>query len=368
MAHSYTVRRGAGGRIKNAFAGLILGPILVFASIWLLSWNEHRAFERTQALKHGQKIVVAGNAEAPFSALDGALVHFTGNLVGIEPVSDDVFGVETDAVALRRDVWMYQWVETRRTTDDTTTYTYSKEWKSRHIESSGFHRSRDYANPPEFPYPDQTWLADEIDLGAVPLGESMRAEIDFFEPMPLPETSAVSGYTPQGEWLSTVDGEPQIGDTRIRFEIVPEGPASAVGLFEQNALLSYQTDWGPIALIEIGIRSSDELFEQAHRENLITTWLYRFGGVILAGIGCAIFVSPLTTIVGFVPLIGPLIRSLGGAMAFGVGAMIAICTIAVAWFAVRPMLSLALIAAALVIVGAVRRLGAKGEDQDVPVT
>ena len=140
-----TTSRSWFSRIGSAIGGILFGVILFFGSFVLLTWNEGRAIKREKTLQFGAGQVVPVTADEVVAANQGKLVHFSGTAVAADPVSDPGFGIGADALKLRRDVEMYQWDQSEKSTtkqklgggeETTTTYSYSKKWSSSLIDSS----------------------------------------------------------------------------------------------------------------------------------------------------------------------------------------------------------------------------------------
>jgi Transmembrane protein 43 len=84
--------------------------------------------------------------------------------------------VEANAVKLKRKVEVYQWEEKSesRSTDNyggsettTTTYTYSKKWSDRKIDSTSFNDATNYSNPVVWKYDPATKEASGVTLGDI---------------------------------------------------------------------------------------------------------------------------------------------------------------------------------------------------------
>ena len=106
----------------------------------------------------------------------------------------------------------------------------------------------------------------------------------------------------------------------------------------------------PLLLSYEGSLSVGEVFARAQSEAAVLTWLLRGAGWLLAVGGLALLLSPAAVAPTWIPLIGGLAGQLVGCgvclVAFTVGTAAAATTAAVAWFAVRPLLSAGVIAIA----------------------
>ena len=75
-------------RIGQAFAGVLMGFLLIPVSIVVLFWNEGRAIKTARGLDEGAGIVRSVSAERADPSNDGKLVYVTGMLSTGGPVAD----------------------------------------------------------------------------------------------------------------------------------------------------------------------------------------------------------------------------------------------------------------------------------------
>ena len=157
MPNSFTkvTHTSYGGRIKNSIVGVIIGIILFVASFVVLWKNEENGARLSNIEKYIQKNAVEVLSESPDRDNDGKLIVTNGKLITNESLSDENLMVR-NALVLKRDVEMYQWVEDKQTertknaggsTTETTTYSYTKKWSGGEIDSNNFHESG-HVNPP----------------------------------------------------------------------------------------------------------------------------------------------------------------------------------------------------------------------------
>lgn len=196
MAYTETTTTGYGTRVGNSFKSIGTGFILFCAATALLWWNEGRAVKTAKMLEEaGSAYVEMPNPEKKDAALDGELVCGTAMVTTEDSLSDAQFGIGAKAIALKRKVEYYQWIEhSSETKEDklggkevtTTTYTYSKEWVSRPVESGQF---KDPAyqklNTVLTTYEDQDQWAENVSFGAYKLNESLIHSISSREAMNL---------------------------------------------------------------------------------------------------------------------------------------------------------------------------------------
>ena len=148
MAYQEVTTTGYGTRVGNSFKAIGSGILLFIAGTALLWWNEGRAVKTEKMLDEaGSAYVEMENPNKKDASLEGELICGTALATTEDSLSDAQFGIGAKAISLRRSVEYYQWVEhSQEKKEDklggkevtTTTYTYSKEWVSRPVESAQF--------------------------------------------------------------------------------------------------------------------------------------------------------------------------------------------------------------------------------------
>ncbi len=208
MAFTETTTNSYGSRISGAFGGILIGIILVLASIGGLFWNEGRTVNRYKTLKEGNKVVVSVQADKVDPANEGKLIHLSGQTVSNETLGDDEFGVSVKAVQLLRYAEMYQWKEmsSRKTQkklgggeETVTTYSYKKDWSST-LEDSSSYKEKGHDNPSNMPYSSKKFYASEVNVGAFKLSSGLIQELgpseEYKVSEPTQQKSAVSTQDP----------------------------------------------------------------------------------------------------------------------------------------------------------------------------
>ena len=192
MAYTETTTTGYGTRVGNSFRAIGSGFLLFVAGTALLWWNEGRAVKTEKMLEEaGSAYVEMANPDKKDASLEGELICGTALATTEDSLSDAQFGIGAKAISLRRTVEYYQWVEhsTEQKEDKlggkevtTTTYTYSKEWVSRPIESASF-KDPAYQNKNTVLATfenDEQW-AENVSWGAYKLNESLIHSISSRE-------------------------------------------------------------------------------------------------------------------------------------------------------------------------------------------
>jgi hypothetical protein len=120
-------------RIGQSIVGVLIGLVMVIASIVVLFWNEGRAIQTARSLAEGAGLVVDVDSARVDPGNEGKLVHISGDLTAPGRLSDAEFGGTAKGLRLVRAVEMDQWKEETKTEthqklgggeEDITTYTY----------------------------------------------------------------------------------------------------------------------------------------------------------------------------------------------------------------------------------------------------
>ena len=356
---SETSSQGWLSRLGGAIKGIFVGLIMVIAAFPLLFWNEGRAVRTAKSLDEGRGVVVTTLSERVDPANEGKLVHTTGRAKTMVTLSDPVFGVSANAIALKRKVEMYQWKESSKSetknklgggTETVTTYTYAKEWSESLQDSGKFKEKQGHNNPSSLPYKTEKWTADKVTLGAYTLTPSQAGQISGDEPLkaaasmiksdisrPLRDHGAglYAGYNPE---------QPQVGDLRITFTQVGESDITIVAKQAGSTFEPYRAKAGAtVDLQRKGIASADDMFEAAKESNATMTWILRAVGFILMAMGFGMMFKPLAILASVLPILGDIVGAGTGIIAFLLASVLSLTTIAIAWIFYRPLLGVALL-------------------------
>lgn len=372
MSFTETTRTSWLTRLKNALVGAVIGIVLVVVAIWALVWNEGRSIKAYRALTEGAGVVVTVSADEIALSNEGKLIHITGKVTPDGIPADSEFGISADgAVAIRRQVEMYQWVEESESRSETklggseetvTTYTYTKEWKSGREDSGDFRQQQAHENP-DLPVGNQSFAVESAKVGAFAVAGDNVAGLGKETDLRLTEEDAgrarqVLSGTIQldraGFYVGSNPSQPQVGDLRIRYSRADLSEASFVAAQSDGWLKPFTASNGrEIFLSESGKASAAEMFDAAQAENTMIMWLIRAGGMIGLMVGFSLFFSILGVIADVVPIAGSLVRFGTGMVAFVLTVLVGPLVIAIGWFAYRPLLSLGLLVAGGLIAFAV---------------
>lgn len=367
MSDEYTETSHQGGlsRIGNSFVGVLFGLLLFGGSFVLLFWNEGRAVRRARDLAEGARNVVTVEADRVDPAHEGKLVHITAEARTEEILTDPDFGISANALALRREVEMYQWKEKKETErrktagggeTRTTRYTYRKVWSNNVIDSGRFRHPQGHENPGSKPFPDTSTYAERITAGAFTLSPSLVRRISHFEPARLSQetlnkvpagTRERLKLSGESYYLGDDPSSPQIGDVRISFAVAPPGPVSLVARQKGSSFEPYITSAGnPIEFLYAGRLTAQEIFAKEVQKNTILTWVLRGAGALAMWMGLMMIAGPLTALGNIIPFFGNLLEAGLGVFAGLVTLVLSLITISIAWVAWRPLLAGCLLAGA----------------------
>jgi len=381
MSDSFTevTNQGWFSRIGSSIAAAGFGLLLFIGMFPLLIWNEGRAVKTHLDLEEGRHSVVETPLDTIDPALEGKLVHVSG-VAKTEEVLKDSFGAESNALRLRRVVEMLQWKETKDTKrkkkigggeETITEYSYSREWKDSPISSKSFKRSG-HENPGAFPFHGSDHSAQKVSLGAHQLGNEQVSQINAFERLP-PEKIVDKLKIPEGfrrdhdQFYRGGNSEsPAIGDMRFYYEVVPATMISLVYKQVGAAFEPYTLSTGrQQELLVVGQQSAEEMFLHAESVNEMITWAVRAGGLFGMWLGLYMAASPLSVLLDILPIAGTIVSWGTGIMALVIAVLCSAVTIAVGWFAYRPVFSIILVAGAVAVVMLLKMLFGKKKEPSV---
>jgi hypothetical protein len=346
--------------IKNAFAKVGTGFVMILVAFPLLFWNEGRAVKRAKDLSVGKGAVVSVDADKADKSLEGKLVHVTGAVNIDEPATDNEFGVQAPAVVMDRVVEMYQWKEDKETKTkkvngkkkEVTTYRYTKDWESKEIKSVNFKRAAKHQNP-SMPLKGKTYLANKASLGSFQLSDDLKKKWSPDETFALDE-EALAGFKPINGREPVLNGNevlfgnpstPEVGDVRVRYEVALPGESTVVAGVTGTSLVKFSSDElnSTLALVQPGTKSAEAMFEQAEADNAMMTWILRGVGFFLMFAGFGLLFGPISAMARVVPILGGIVEA-GTMLVAGILSVgLSFITISVGWVFYRPLIGIPLL-------------------------
>nr|XP_015814219.2 transmembrane protein 43 [Nothobranchius furzeri] len=359
-------------RLGETAGGTVAGVGLFFLSIYILFTNEGRALQTASSLDEGLSQVVSLGPYSSFSPQNNdRLVHLSAQLQTLQPLHDPNYRVAVQAVKLKREVEMYQWVEYRESKDyqengetkTETTYTYNTEWKSELINSRNFDKELGHQNPSAMAVESVTVVAPEVRVGPFVLSKGLVEQINKFQTLSLRDFS-VFNLEP---YLSIHDDyfyhtqsplRPQVGDVRVRFSFAGlsgENPhlgqpqtVSIVAKQRQENLLPFKTKSGDyLEILYLEELTAEEVFEREHQHNTMKTWGLRAAGWALMFVSIQLMTRIIFTLVDWVPVLRDIVSFGLKIFALCLSCSLSLLVVAVGWLFYRPLVAAALGALAL---------------------
>lgn len=372
-------------RLKSSIGGIAVGLVLVVAMTIGLFWNEGRAVQTQRSLDEGAGLVVSQTTDAIDPAYEGQLIHVTGPITADQPVSDDQFAVTAEGVRLVRSVEMFQWIETSKTETQqnlggsetrVTTYSYAPGWADRQHDSSRFQEAADHQNPVMI-YERRIFSIDGAELGAFSLDRNVLDRIGGAQTLSIeaahvealqdaPDSNADVSVIDGAIYLGANPAQPQIGDYRIRYELVPLGTISVIGQQRGDGLAAYGTQAGDsLLIVAAGNRSAQEMFDSAASSNSVLTWMVRIGGLALLIAGFSLMLGPISVMASVIPFLGSIVGMGTGLVAAVAGIALGTLTIGSAWLFYRPLTAVLIFVAGAALIVAIRMLARRKKKSPV---
>lgn len=343
-------------RIKNALFGIIFGLILFIGSFFLLAWNEGRSAHMIEDLNDIKNAVISIPSTQLNPNLENRLIHTSGKIQSSAPLTHPQYNITIEnGLRIKAIVEMYQWEETTssKTTKNLggsetteTTYNYHKEWSSEEINSQLF-RKKNYNNP-KMPFQSSSVETTHAKMGSFRITPHILKKLENLSMIPAHiALKHVQGtYLEDGQWLyqGKDPKSPEVGDIRIRFESLQETDASIIGMQYKNNIISFMSDNQTKHLfVEQSITSANNMIQQEMNDNAFLTWILRLVGFIAMTFGIGLILRPLSVLGDIIPFVGYILETGIGFVSIVIALPLTFLTIAISWFAYRPLLSISLI-------------------------
>uniref|UniRef100_A0A3Q3R640 Transmembrane protein 43 n=1 Tax=Monopterus albus TaxID=43700 RepID=A0A3Q3R640_MONAL len=309
---------------SETVGGTLVGVGLFFLSVYVLFTNEGRALKTASILDEGLSLVVSLGL---YPSLDlqnnNRLVHLSAQLRTSQPLHDPSYGVVVQAVKLKREVEMYQWVEHQESKDyqengetkTETTYTYNTEWKLELVNSRNFDKEIGHQNPSAMAVQSVTVVFPEVRAGPFILSKGICLNND-------------------------INTQPIIEPLFVNVSIV------AMQRGEQ--LMPFKTKSGDtLEILYLEELSAEEVFAREHQHNNMKTWGLRAAGWALMFLSIQLMTRIIYTLVDWVPILRQLVSVGLKIFALCVSCSLSLLTIGIGWLFYRPLVAAGLGALAL---------------------
>jgi hypothetical protein len=148
-------------------------------------------------------------------------------------------------------------------------------------------------------------------------------------------------------YYSGDSGKPEIGDVRISFSVVKPGPVSLMARQVKDTFEDYTFKNGnTMDLLVAGTQSAEQMFKAQEAANAMLTWILRFVGFLIMGIGVGMVFKPLVIVADVIPILGNMLSMGVTFFAFAIAAPLSLVTIAMGWVVYRPLLGIGLLVVA----------------------
>lgn len=360
-------------RIGDSLKGIVIGVILVIAAGFLMFWNEGRSAKTSAALSEGLGQVVAVSSEKIDPSNEGKLVHLAGDTVSAQGARDPDFGFATKGLKVERKVEMYVWKEESHSEtqkklgggeETVTRYSYKREWSDRAVDSSRFRSASDHRNPPMPNLASRDFSASDARLGAFRVSENVIGLLSAREKLDVPETALAQARNRLGGRTRIAQGivysgdnpdQPNVGDVRVSWNLLPLTPVSIVGRQTQSDLTPWTARNGnQVLMAETGTVDAQTMFRHGEEENAMLTWILRIVGIVLMFAGFRALLSLFEVLADIVPFFGNIVGAGASLIALLLTLICAPLIIAAAWLFYRP-----LIAIGIIVVGGALAYGAR---------
>lgn len=336
---------------KSKTGGFLAGLAIFCAAAVMLFWNESRTVKVRGALIEFAASADDRAVDSLSPDADGKAAHFSGKADASGDATDPLFEISADALKLRRRVEMYQWVEKSRTEKDSSgderrVYRYELTWEDSPQNSANYNRSG-YDNPP-FPFRGESFYAASPSLGAYQLRSEQIDDIggsSLDVPAELPSKVRSQGFRADGNrYVTGNSASPQLGDVRVEFRATAKQPISVIGTSKGDQIVPFVAGNGvEVYRLDAGVSSREAMVAAEHSGNETLKWGLRGGGWAAMVLGMSMALSSLVAFFSRIPLIGPMVERTAVGVGFILGSIGAIAVITVAWFVVRPVLSIAVL-------------------------
>ncbi|XP_061542874.1 transmembrane protein 43 [Phycodurus eques] len=355
-------------RLGDTAGGTLVGIGLFFLSIYILFTNEGRALRTASSLDEGLTQVVSLDTLARLDLQNNnRLVHLSAPLRTSKTLNDPNYRIEVQAVKLKRQVEMYQWVEYQESQDyqengetkTETTYTYNTEWKSELINSRNFDKEIGHQNPSAMAVESVTVVAPQVQVGPFTLSKGLVDQINNFQTLSLTDLTS----SDSDPFLTISDDyfyhtrqpkRPEVGDVRVSFSFAGlsgDGPAQTVSVVAKQSgelLVPFKTKSGDVLeILYLEELSAEEVFMKEQQHNSMKTWGLRAAGWALMFLAIQLTMRIIYTLVDWVPILRDLVSVGLKIFALCVSSSLSLLTIAAGWFFYRPLTAAALGALAL---------------------
>ena len=306
------------GDSEDLIANIILYGIVgtaIIAGLLLCWWSEDQTSRYYRLGAQASQVAAEmEDIDKIDPALEGKLVHATGQAKSPEELKDPLFGISLKAFTFNREVSYYQLVENKHKHKDKdkdnkrryeVTYSYYERWVNTPVSSAGFYESRQ-RNRGVYPLTTLKNLhlvAQEVTFGAYRIpeefvksaGESqaISPELTTQKRQELAKELGIREdqlhNIPKGLYIGEDPNNPHLGDVRILLSYVPTEEVSILAKVKGDTFERFHDPKDPdnvnFGEIRTGTVSLEEMFKEVKSNVTWGAWLMRAFSFILIAAG-----------------------------------------------------------------------------------
>ncbi|KTC73920.1 hypothetical protein Lbir_0976 [Legionella birminghamensis] len=287
-----------GSRLKDTLACLAGGFVCLGLASYLIFWNEKTGYRYDSSLEQTESLVIAVPDKPVNNDNNQSVVYLTGEALTNRSLSDLQLNITVSALALKRQVLVYEWLEEIDNDKAKPHYHYYTGWREKLIPSSSFLDPNSHPNPASLPIESLYQYAEDAALGDFVLPSTVIDAIPDAAKVDLSKVDLQSLQTKTGKQAALVGNEiylganpkaPQVGDLRIRVTAVFPQKISIIAQQNGNTLQAYQAPAGDsILLVASGEVSQHSLVDDARERSPAVVWFVRFICVLLCITGVSL--------------------------------------------------------------------------------
>ncbi len=278
--------------------GLIAIPIglIIFFGAFFVVWSNEGRVDLSVLAE--ESIPVTGDSFSPEN--DGKLVALSGTIESDSLLGDDPYLKPVSAIQLVRNAEMYAWDESG---DEEDGYSYRKVWTSSPENSDNFDRPAGHNNPP-MEIRSQTFKVPEASIGRYTVlpNEMIFGQVDD---LAISEGMVSGGRVSENFFYNgnASPESPEIGDIRISYSAYAADQFTTVFGEQQGDSVISWTDGESIIYRGYALDRQGGI-DALRTEYLTALWGVRAASLAMFYIGLLMAVSPLTNILGYIPILG----------------------------------------------------------------
>jgi|GEM_PF-2648339 len=347
-------------RFAKSLRGVLTGIVLFALSLPILFLNESTVAQKHSDVQKGLRNVKSAEPVVN-EYLENKIVHISGVTTAQGNIIDKTFSIDYDGLKLKRIVEMLQWEEVSsldenekpsKDAQENASFVYSKIWSDTIINSTQFNDIENYTNPNIFSLQGKELPANDIKLGSLKLSRGSIKDLSNYESVTIGQIGASNdAYTVVEQSTMLYNGKdyanPQVGDLRVHFEVIPEQTYTIVGEYEKGTLYPYVGNNQTLSLIESGEVSREEMFIDVERTNHAISWIMRLLGTLMMFAGLWLMFGPITSLAALIPMLGRVTRDATALFIVITTAVFVFGILTLAWALYQPAIGLPLLLVAL---------------------